>query len=83
MLVLSILYILTQYDGPPMWDRGEPYWDQRRWENRQPPPRRWGPQKDPCIYFGDCRGPRDRDLNDPRPYPMPPDPFPPPRYDDY
>lgn len=22
------------------------------------PPMRWGPQMEPCIYYGDCRGPR-------------------------
>lgn len=59
-----------RYPGPPMWDRG-PNPEYRR-ERQMPPPRPYGPQMGPCIYHGDCRGPRDRDFNDPRPYPMPP-----------
>src|SRR6267154_576032 len=58
------------YGGPPMWDRG-PNPEYRR-PRIIPPGRPYGPQYGPCIYHGDCRGPRDRDFNDPRPYPIPP-----------
>ena len=45
----------VQYGGPPMWDRG-PNPEYRR-ERHFPQPRRYGPQMEPCIYRGDCRGP--------------------------
>lgn len=49
----------VQYGGPPMWDRNwrNPEY-QRPQGNPFPPPRRWGPQVGPCIYYGDCQGPR-------------------------
>jgi len=48
----------AQYGGPPMWDRG-PNPEYRR-ERPLPPPRRYGPQMEPCIYAGECRGPWER-----------------------
>lgn len=46
------------YGGPPMWDRRmpPPYEEDRRW-----PPTRLGPQMEPCIRYGECRGPRYED----------------------
>ncbi len=54
----------TQYGGPPMWSR-----DRRDYEPRRP----YGPQFGPCIYYGDCAGPRWGD-----PYARPPFRLPPP-----
>ncbi len=89
-LVLAVLWISSVaqafdgipaqygYPGPPMWDRGRnPEYDRER--PPFPPPRRWGPQGEPCIYRGDCRGPRP----DNPPYGMPRFPGPPDRYDMY
>lgn len=72
--ILAVAAVLSgftpvQYGGPPMWDRG-PNPEYRR-PRPLPPGRPYGPQMGPCIYHGDCRGPRDREFNDPRPYPMP------------
>jgi hypothetical protein len=39
--------IYGPYGRPPRGAYGPP-----------PPPRRYGPQMEPCIYEGDCRGPR-------------------------
>ncbi len=61
----------TQYGGPPMWDRG-PNPEYRR-ERPTFRPRPYGPQMEPCIYRGDCRGPG---------YRLPPYRYP-PRYDLY
>ncbi len=61
----------TQYGGPPMWDRG-PNPEYRR-ERPTFRPRPYGPQMEPCIYRGDCRGPG---------YRLPPYHYP-PRYDLY
>jgi len=73
---VALLYLITpaQYGGPPMWDRGpNPEYSRPR---PMPPPRRYGPQMEPCIYRGDCRGPRPN-------YGMPRYPGPPDRYDMY
>jgi hypothetical protein len=45
------------YGGPPMWDRRyDPREEDRRW------PRTYiGPQMEPCIRYGECRGPRYED----------------------
>jgi len=76
--IIVILFVLitpaiAQYGGPPMWSRD--------YRDYPPEPRMWryGPQRDPCIYQGDCRGPRDRDFRSNRPYGMPPYRYP-PRY---
>jgi len=47
--------ILAQYyGGPPMWDRRyDPEEERQRW-----PRTHIGPQAGPCIYYGNCRGPR-------------------------
>lgn len=81
-IALTLLSLTTpvQYGGPPMWDRDYGNPEYRR-ERPMPPPRPYGPQMGPCIYHGDCRGPRDRDFRDQRPYGMPPYP-PGRRYDD-
>ena len=55
--ILFQLAIPAQYGGPPMWDRGYENPEYRRVVPRTPP-RRFGPQFEPCIYGGDCRGPR-------------------------
>lgn len=44
------------YGGPPMWDRRVGPEEGRRW-----PPTRSGPQMEPCIRYGECRGPRYED----------------------
>jgi len=72
--VITLLHLIQYYPGPPMWDRG-PNPEYRR-ERPLPPPRRYGPQMEPCIYRGDCRGPRPE-------YRMPRYPGPPDRYDMY
>jgi hypothetical protein len=42
------------YGGPPMWDRRrDPREEEYRW-----PRTHIGPQMVPCIYYGNCRGPR-------------------------
>jgi len=70
----------VQYGGWPAWDRRRNPEYERFPRNPFPPPRRnYGPADSPCIRFGDCRGSRERNLNDPRPYPMPGYP---PRYED-
>lgn len=78
--MLLVMAILIQYGGPPMWDRG-PNPEYRR-ERPMPRPRRpYGPQMEDCIYQNNCRGPRYRDFEDPRPYPMPR--YPGPGYEEY
>ena len=59
MIIITIALLqLIQYGGPPMWDRG-PNPEYRR-ERQLPPARRYGPQMEPCIYAGECRGPWER-----------------------
>lgn len=65
VLALSTLLLLglsaqAQYGGPPMWSRDQRDWGPNERERRLPPPRHYGPQMEPCIYNGDCRGPRYR-----------------------
>jgi hypothetical protein len=57
------------YGGPPMWDRGRnPEMERPR---PLPPMRRpYGPQMEPCIRLGECRGPQ-RDYDNLRTYPRP------------
>jgi len=75
-LALATLVIFTvpataQYPGPPMWSR-----DRRDYEPR---PRPYGPQYVPCIYYGDCGGPKWGDPYVRREAPgMPPFRLPPP-----
>lgn len=66
LVVLGTIGLLTPsraqyegpYGGPPMWDRRrDPDDEQRRFPPRTP----WGPQMEPCIMRGDCRGPRYED----------------------
>lgn len=77
LIVVGLFYLFgtipaaAQYGGPPMWDRNPERWGPQERERRLPPPRPYGPQMGPCIYHGDCRGPRNREFNDPRPYPGP------------
>jgi hypothetical protein len=74
-LLLASCPAYAQYGGPPMWDRNYRDWGWQERERRLPEPRRYGPQMEPCIYYGDCRGPRPV-------YRMPPFRYPPPRYED-
>jgi hypothetical protein len=77
MLALCCLVTEVQYGGG--WGIYGPYGRPPRGAyGPPPPPRHWGPQPGPCIYEGDCRGPRYDD--EPRgPPPMPPFRMP-PRY---
>lgn len=64
----------AQYGGG--WGIYGPYGRPPRGAYDPPPrPRPYGPQMEPCIYYGDCRGPRYDD--DDRPPPMPPFRLPP------
>ena len=62
MKTFIILMLLTSsaLAQPFPWPRPEDWGpeEQRRvmppWPQRRP----WGPQVVPCIYYGDCRGPR-------------------------
>jgi len=78
ILLAILLSIATpafaQYGGPPMWDRNYQDWgpDERR--QRLPEPRRYGPQFEPCIYRGDCRGPKYQERIPMGPPRMPPYP---------
>lgn len=86
LATLVVLIVPTKAQPYPPYGPGP---DPREWgeeeQNRRMPPwpqssrRPWGSQMVPCIYFDDCRGPRYRDFESTRPYPMPPDPFPPQR----
>jgi len=67
---------LSQYGGPPIWDRDYGNPEYRRALRPPPPGTPYGPQYEPCIYRGDCRGPRYRNFGNPYRYP----PY--PRYDD-
>ncbi len=73
-LVILITPAKAQYDydypGPPMWDR-----DYRSYRG---PSRRYGPQYVPCIYYGDCAGPKWGDPYDRSVPGMPPFRLPPP-----
>lgn len=76
-LVTLIVPAKAQYDypGPPMWDRGYDNPEYRR--QRRPVPQirgpGRGPEVDPCIYHGDCMGPKYQDRI-PQGYPIPPYP---------
>jgi len=77
LLALSAAPAYAQYDeydppygGPPMWSRNR--------RDYEPPPRRYGPQFGPCIYYGDCGGPKWGDPYDRTPPGMPPFRLPPP-----
>ncbi len=70
---------LAQYDydypGPPMWSRNR--------RDYQPRPRPFGPQYVPCIYYGDCGGPKWGDPYDRTVPGMPPFRLPPPQPRNY
>jgi len=74
-LVLTVLVALITpakaqpYPGPPMWSRNP---------RDYPPPRPYGPQYVPCIYYGDCGGPKWGDPYDRTVPGMPPFRLPPP-----
>ena len=57
-IALTLLQ-LTQYGGPPMWDRDYGNPEYRR-ERPLPQPRRYGPQIGPCIFESpnNCLGPK-------------------------
>jgi hypothetical protein len=59
------LAVETQYGGPPIYPRDPDVYRGER-ERRMPEPRRYGPQMEPCIYRGDCRGPRPQPPRMPR-----------------
>lgn len=68
MKTLIIFLLLTstaqaQYGWPSYPDPRE--WGPEEQERRLPPPRPRGPQVVPCIYYGDCRAPRQQ-FNRPR-----------------
>jgi hypothetical protein len=67
-IALTLLQLTTpiQYGGMPPWPDPRD-WGPEEQQRRMPPPRHWGPQMEPCIYRGDCRGPRYQS-----PYGMPP-----------
>jgi hypothetical protein len=62
MKTLIIFLLLTstaqaqQRSMPPWPDPRE--WGPEEQERRLPPPRPRGPQVVPCIYYGDCKAPR-------------------------
>lgn len=71
LILVGLLYLFdiprshAQYGGPPMWDQGPGRRDDRYdYPPNYVPPferprmRRYGPQPGPCIYEGNCRGPR-------------------------
>lgn len=70
-LVLLIEPAIAQpYPGPPMWSRNR--------RDYEPRPRPYGPQMVPCIYYGDCGGPKWGDPYDRSVPGMPPFRLPPP-----
>ena len=74
VILLSIATpALAQYPGPPMWDRDYDNPEYRR-PRPMPEPRRYGPQYEPCIYRGDCRGPKYQERVPMGPPRMPPFP---------
>jgi|SRR5882672_12341066 len=75
VFTLSAAPVYAQYDGPPYG--GPPMWSRNR-RDYEPPPRRYGPQFGPCIYYGDCGGPKWGDPYDRTPPGMPPFRLPPP-----
>ena len=73
-LALSAAPALAQdydYPGPPMWSRNR--------RDYVPRPRPYGPQFVPCIYYGDCGGPKWSDPYERREPGMPPFRLPPPQ----
>ena len=64
-IALTLLQLAApiQYGGPPMWDRGYDNPEYRRYRAPVPPIRGpgGGPQVEPCIYRGDCYGPKYQD----------------------
>ena len=85
LLTLSAAPAYAQYDGqdddqydypgPPMWSRNR--------RDYEPRPRPYGPQFGPCIYYGDCGGPKWGDPYDRSVPGMPPFRLPPPQPRNY
>ncbi len=71
---------LAQYDVPypPMWDLNRSNPEYRRYRSPVPQQRGpgRGPQVNPCIYYGDCYGPKYQDRMPQGPYAPPMPPFP-------